>query len=278
VHLSNGDFTPIRKSRLSHRITVFAWLLTLDRLNTREKLAHKNIIDDDCCPLCVGTTEDRAHLFLSLSRSLFLFLSPIAGQRHRRPYRSETSKCTASPTTFYTIGDDSLAHRALRTFLGIGNAMGLQFEQDAWDAGVLSAPISKTFPAYQLTASIHLSDIHFDEILMAVLLQACIGGSADMFRVQKITSYCFRFFVPSVESMKLLLRQPSIKAKRFTLVFDYIDDAPAGDANTCQISRFAASDNEAVKETCINTLAMSSSCSLPSFFTLIDFRVMMSKK
>jgi hypothetical protein len=27
--------------------------------------------------------------------------------------------------------------------------------------------------------------------------------------------------------MELLLRQPSIKAKRFTLVFDHIDDAPA---------------------------------------------------
>jgi hypothetical protein len=105
--------------------------------------------------------------------------------------------------------------------------MGLQFEEDAWGAGILTAPISKKFPAFPLTASIHLSDIHFDELLMAVLLQACIGGSADMFRVQQITSYCFRFFVPSVEAMELLLRQPSIKAKRFTLVFDHIDDAPA---------------------------------------------------
>jgi hypothetical protein len=72
------------------------------------------------------------------------------------------------PPPSYSIGDDSHAHRALRAFLGVGNAMGLQFEQDAWDAGILSAPISKTFPAYPLTTSIHLSDIHFDEILMAV--------------------------------------------------------------------------------------------------------------
>jgi hypothetical protein len=42
-------------------IRIFAWLLTLDRLNNREKLAHKNIINDDCCPLCASTTEDRAH-------------------------------------------------------------------------------------------------------------------------------------------------------------------------------------------------------------------------
>jgi hypothetical protein len=104
--------------------------------------------------------------------------------------------------------------------------MGLQFEDDAWEAGILTSPISVTFKAFPMTASIHVSDIIFDEILMAVLLQACIGGSADFFRVQRITSFCFRFFVPSVASMELLLRQPSIKAKRFTLIFDHIDDAP----------------------------------------------------
>jgi hypothetical protein len=65
VHLSNDDFTPIWKSRLPHRIRVFAWLLSLDRLNTREKLARKNIMDDDSCPLCAGTTEDWEHLFLT---------------------------------------------------------------------------------------------------------------------------------------------------------------------------------------------------------------------
>jgi hypothetical protein len=65
MHLANNDFTPIWQSRLPHRIHVFAWLLTLYRLNTREKLGRKNIIDDDYCPLCVGTTEDRAHLFLT---------------------------------------------------------------------------------------------------------------------------------------------------------------------------------------------------------------------
>jgi hypothetical protein len=83
--------------------------------------------------------------------------------------------------------------------------MGLQFEDDAWDAGILTSPISVTFKAFPMTASIHISDITFDEILMAVLLQACIGGSADLFRVQRITSFCFRFFVPSIASMELLL-------------------------------------------------------------------------
>jgi hypothetical protein len=132
----------------------------------------------------------------------------------------------ALPPSTYCIGDDSLAQAALRKFLGVGNAMGLQFKDDAWGAGILTSPISVTFKAFPMTASIHVFDIIFDEILMAVLLQACIGGSADLFRVQRITSFCFRFFVPSVASMELLLRQPSIKAKRFTLIFDHIDDAP----------------------------------------------------
>jgi hypothetical protein len=65
VHLANEDFTLIWQSRLPHRIRVFAWLLTLDRLNTKEKLVRKNIIDDDCCPLCAGIAENRAHLFLT---------------------------------------------------------------------------------------------------------------------------------------------------------------------------------------------------------------------
>jgi hypothetical protein len=141
--------------------------------------------------------------------------------------------------------------------------MGLQFEQDAWDARILSAPISKSFPAYPLTASIHLSDIKFDEILVAVLLQACIGGLADMFRVQQITSYCFRFFVPSVQSMNLLLRQPSIKVKRFTLVFDHIDDAPAGAGHHDKATSPAATSLEPAPQTGLNPLSTSNTSREP---------------
>jgi hypothetical protein len=77
-----------------------------------------------------------------------------------------------------------------------------------------------------MTASVHLTDIDFDELLVAVLLQACLGGSANMYRVQQITTFCFRFFAPSIATMKLILAQHSIKGKRFTLVFDLISRAP----------------------------------------------------
>jgi hypothetical protein len=46
-------------------------------------------------------------------------------------------------------------------------------------------------------------------------------------RVQKISSYCFLFYVPSVPSMN---HQKPIKAKQFTLVFDHIQNTPAHDA------------------------------------------------
>jgi hypothetical protein len=105
--------------------------------------------------------------------------------------------------------------------------MRLQFEHDAWtNLGLLTSPILADALAIPMAASIHMEEIQFDELLLAVLLQACLGGYANLFRVQKISSFCFRFFVPSVDSMRLILKQRSIKAKLFTLVFDHINHAP----------------------------------------------------
>jgi hypothetical protein len=111
-------------------------------------------------------------------------------------------------------------------FLGVGNAMGLQFSEDAWSQGMDIAPLSVSWHAFPLTASVHNTDIAFDELLVVVLLQACLGGSATMFRVQKLTSYCFRFFAQSTDAMHTILHQDSIRARRFTLVFDHIHLAP----------------------------------------------------
>jgi hypothetical protein len=57
--------------------------------------------------------------------------------------------------------------------------MDLQFQHDGWcNLGLLTAPILVDSYAYPMVASIHLSEISFDEILIVVLLQACLGGSA----------------------------------------------------------------------------------------------------
>jgi hypothetical protein len=125
--------------------------------------------------------------------------------------------------------------------------MGLQFTEDAWQqARLLTSPILAAAPAYPLTASIHLTDIDFDELLIAVLLQACLGGSANMYRVQQITSYCYMFFVPSIASMNLILAQKPIRARRFTLIFDHICLAPPSTTTTFYAGIHATTTTSAV--------------------------------
>jgi hypothetical protein len=104
--------------------------------------------------------------------------------------------------------------------------MGLDFEEKAWNAGFHISPLGISFNAFPVTASIHNSSVSFDELLMAVLLQSCLGGSANMSRVQIITSFCFLFFVSSLQSMDNILRQPPIRATKFTLIFDHLAFSP----------------------------------------------------
>jgi hypothetical protein len=65
AHLADDSAMPLWQSRLSHRIRIFGWLLSKNRLNTRALLARKTIIDDSSCPRCPTTSEDRQHLFIT---------------------------------------------------------------------------------------------------------------------------------------------------------------------------------------------------------------------
>jgi hypothetical protein len=56
---SGSDYDFIWNSRAPNKV-IFAWLVQLDRLNTRANLHRKTIIDHTDCP---GTAEDRNHLF-----------------------------------------------------------------------------------------------------------------------------------------------------------------------------------------------------------------------
>jgi hypothetical protein len=63
-----GPFSWIWKSKLWPKLKVFAWLLLVDRLNTRNMLKrrHFNIGNDYSCPLCSsGVEETLEHLFFS---------------------------------------------------------------------------------------------------------------------------------------------------------------------------------------------------------------------
>ncbi|CAM0949962.1 unnamed protein product [Alopecurus aequalis] len=62
---SSDPTCPLWGSRVPGRVRVFAWLTHLDRLNTRQKLARKNIITEAHYPRCPSQLEDREHLFFS---------------------------------------------------------------------------------------------------------------------------------------------------------------------------------------------------------------------
>jgi hypothetical protein len=59
-------FTWLWKSKCTPRVTFFAWLILVDRLNTKTMLRRRNLFteDDDHCVLCTGgIDEDLDHLF-----------------------------------------------------------------------------------------------------------------------------------------------------------------------------------------------------------------------
>jgi hypothetical protein len=69
---ANSDAHPafkwIWKAKCTPRIKFFAWLVLVDRLNTKDMLRrrHCSIEDDDLCVLCpLGAVEDLDHLFFS---------------------------------------------------------------------------------------------------------------------------------------------------------------------------------------------------------------------
>jgi hypothetical protein len=61
----------IWESRAPARVKIFAWLMHLDKLNTRQKLHHKGFLDTPYCPACPQIIEDKIHL---------LFESTVAQQ------------------------------------------------------------------------------------------------------------------------------------------------------------------------------------------------------
>jgi hypothetical protein len=57
-HLAN-----VWESFVPQKVKIFGWLLSLDRLNTRENLHKKTIVGSVTCPRCGHTVESRDHLF-----------------------------------------------------------------------------------------------------------------------------------------------------------------------------------------------------------------------
>lgn len=60
---------------VSCRVKIFAWLLFLDRLNTKANLFQKHIASSAACPRCGHASEDSLHLFITC---------PLAGRIWQR--------------------------------------------------------------------------------------------------------------------------------------------------------------------------------------------------
>jgi hypothetical protein len=60
---SESDWDVICSAWAPKKVKIFTWLVMLDRLNSRENLHRKFIVDSDDCPECPGVSEDYNHLF-----------------------------------------------------------------------------------------------------------------------------------------------------------------------------------------------------------------------
>jgi hypothetical protein len=65
----------IWESRAPARVKIFAWLMHLDKLNTRQKLHHKGLLDSPFCPACPHIIEDKMHLFFECTVAQQIWLT-----------------------------------------------------------------------------------------------------------------------------------------------------------------------------------------------------------
>ena len=71
--LHDTDAERVWNSKVPAKLKMFGWLLLLDRINTRENLHHKHILEYTNCPRCPAAIEDRRHLFFTCPRAALIW-------------------------------------------------------------------------------------------------------------------------------------------------------------------------------------------------------------
>ena len=67
-------FEELWKIRVPTKITIFAWRLLKERLQTKTNLRRRRVaINDTLCPFCGNSEENEAHVFLTCDRILSLW-------------------------------------------------------------------------------------------------------------------------------------------------------------------------------------------------------------
>ncbi|XP_020201659.1 uncharacterized protein [Aegilops tauschii subsp. strangulata] len=123
------------------------------------------------------------------------------------------------PSPFFDLPYVKAGQVALRCFLGCGNAMGLEFEDDC--SYYLRLDI--TTPALHLASPLYIafdySNRSLDALVVAALLQAVLGGSVAHFFVAQCSPLVFRFHVASARVAEIILAQTTIRCRHYSFSF-----------------------------------------------------------
>ncbi|XP_037482384.1 uncharacterized protein LOC119361128 [Triticum dicoccoides] len=123
------------------------------------------------------------------------------------------------PSPFFDPPYVKAGQVALRCFLGCGNAMGLEFEDDA----SYYLRLNITTPAIHLASPLyiifHYSNRRLDATIIAALLQSVLGGAAADFFVAQCSPLVYRFHVASALIAEIILAQSTLRFRAYSLSF-----------------------------------------------------------
>ncbi|XP_044432179.1 uncharacterized protein [Triticum aestivum] len=124
-----------------------------------------------------------------------------------------------SPSPFFDLPYVKAGQVALRCFLGCGNAMGVEFEDDC----CYYLRLDITTPALHLASPLYItfnySNRHLNVTVVAALLQAVLGGSAAHFFVVQCSPLIFRFHVASARVAEIILAQAPLRFRNYSFSF-----------------------------------------------------------
>ncbi|XP_020177038.1 uncharacterized protein [Aegilops tauschii subsp. strangulata] len=152
--------------------------------------------------------------------------APIAGLPLTTNPLDELLPSVAPPhSLFFDLPYVKAGQVTFRCFLGCGNAMGLEFEDDC--SYYLRLDI--TTPTLHLASPLYIafgySNRHLDAIVVAALLQAVLGSSAAHFFVAQCSPLVFRFHVASARVAEIILAQNNLRYRNYS--FSFVRNLPS---------------------------------------------------
>lgn len=123
------------------------------------------------------------------------------------------------PSPFFDVPYVKAGQVALHCYLGCGNAMGLEFEDDCDYYCRLAITTPQLHLAVPLYMVFEFSAHELDCTTVAALLQAVLGGAAMDFFVAMINPFIFRFHVASPRVAEIILDQSRVRHRNYAFSF-----------------------------------------------------------